>query len=46
MTLIKFLMGEEDKAISTFKPSNEEGYRLLRGEKSGYAHAIVKAIID
>ncbi|MDY2913211.1 MAG: UvrD-helicase domain-containing protein [Candidatus Enteromonas sp.] len=46
MTLIRFLMGEEDKAISAFRLSEEESYGLLRGKKSGYAHAIVKALID
>ena len=39
-------MGEEDKAISAFQLSKEESYGLLRGKKSGYAHAIVAALID
>ena len=39
-------MGEEDGAISAFKFADEEGYGLFKGRKSGYAHAVIKALID
>ena len=46
MTLVKFLAGEEDKAITAFKLMDEDGYGLFKDKKSGYVRSLIGALID
>ena len=46
-SLINFLMGEEDKAITAFKLNEEPTFGYYKDKKkAGYVHALIKALID
>ena len=46
ISLIRFLSGEEDKAINAFKLFDENGFGMFKDKKSGYIHSLIKALID
>ena len=45
-SLIRFLMGEEDKSITAFKLIEDPAFGIFKERKAGYVHALVKALID
>lgn len=46
MCLIRFLNGESDKSIEAFHLGEESGYGMLKTKKPGFAHTVVKALIE
>ncbi|MCR5091911.1 MAG: UvrD-helicase domain-containing protein [Bacilli bacterium] len=45
-SLIRFLTGEEDKAINAFKLNEEEGFGVLSDKKRGYIQFLIRGLID